>query len=129
MWLHNLLDIKREKNISTAKLAELANLPEKTVHRVLTGRTKSPYLDTLDRLATALGVTVGDILAGTKAVVADETMTEKQQKIDELTAENNILKDSVVSLTVETEKLKAELQHKDEMLQVHKDYMRLLAKK
>ena len=128
-WLKNLLDIKQEKNMSTAKLAELSNLPEKTVRRVLTGETHNPYLDTLDRLATALGVTIGDILAGTRAVITDETNAELQAIIEALTDENNKLKASELALLLELEKLKAEMHHKDEMLEMHKEYMKLLSKK
>lgn len=128
-WLKNLLDIKQEKNMSTAKLAELSNLPEKTVRRVLTGETHNPYLDTLDRLATALGVGIGDILAGTRAVITDESNAELQAIIDALTEENTKLKASELALLLELEKLKAEMHHKDEMLEMHKEYMKLLSKK
>lgn len=128
-WLKNLLDIKQEKNMSTAKLAELSNLPEKTVRRVLTGETHNPYLDTLDRLANALGVGIGDILAGTRAVITDESNAELQAIIDALTDENTKLKASELGLLLELEKLKAEMQHKDEMLEMHKEYMKLLSKK
>lgn len=128
-WLKNLLDIKQEKNMSTAKLAELSNLPEKTVRRVLTGETHNPYLDTLDRLANALGVGIGDILAGTRAVITDESNAELQAIIDALTEENTKLKASELALLLELEKLKAEMHHKDEMLEMHKEYMKLLSKK
>lgn len=128
-WLKNLLDIKQEKNMSTAKLAELSNLPEKTVRRVLTGETHNPYLDTLDRLASALGVGIGDILAGTRAVITDESNAELQAIIDALTEENTKLKASELALLLELEKLKAEMHHKDEMLEMHKEYMKLLSKK
>ena len=128
-WLKNLLDIKKEKNMSTATIAIRSGLPEKTVRRVLSGETQNPYLDTLDRIATALGVGIGDILAGTRAVVSDESNAELQAIIDALTAENSKLKASELSLLLELEKLKAEMQHKDEMLQVHKEYMKLLSKK
>ena len=39
MWLDNLKDLKKEKGLSTKQLAELANLPERTVIRVLSGST------------------------------------------------------------------------------------------
>ena len=70
MWLDNLKRIKQEKNLSTAQLADKANLPEKTVIRILKGTTANPYMDTLDRLASAMDCTVGDILADTGAVTS-----------------------------------------------------------
>lgn len=91
MWLDNLKELKKEKNLSCKRLAELSNLPEKTVNRILSGQTANPYLDTLDRLAIALDSTIGDILAGTKAVVGDTSLAEMQAKIDELTAKNEEL--------------------------------------
>lgn len=137
MWLDNLKEIKAEKKMSTKQIADRAGLPEKTVTRVLSGRTSSPYLDTLDRIAMALGVTIGDILAGTKAVISDSTVPDLQITIDEITrerdaviaerdlllAENEILKKKVDALSAETELLKTQLLHKEELLAVHSFYM------
>lgn len=139
MWLDNLKELKREKNISTKQLSEKANLPEKTVTRILSGRTANPYIDTLDRLATALECTIGDILAGTKAVVGDNTLSTLQESIDTITserdtviaerdlviAENNILKDKVAVLTSENELLKMQLAHKEEIIALHNYYIKL----
>lgn len=142
MWLDNLKELKREKNISTKQLAERANLPEKTVIRVLSGRTVNPYIDTLDRLATALGCTIGDILAGTKAVVGDDSLSALQSNIDAITlerdsaiaerdlviAEKDILRDKVATLSAENELLKLQLKHKEEMIATHNYYLKLIAK-
>jgi transcriptional regulator with XRE-family HTH domain len=136
MWLDNLKELKKEKNISTRKLAELANLPEKTVTRVLSGHTANPYIDTLDRIATALGATIGDILADTKAVVGDANLSTLQQNIDAITAEKetimaerdlalteiNILNNKITALTAEIDLLKMKLSHKEELLALHNYY-------
>ena len=87
MWLDNLKEIKQEKKMSTKQIAELANLPEKTVTRVLSGKTANPYIDTLDRIATALDCSIGDILAGTKAVVGDVSLSTLQENITSVVAE------------------------------------------
>ena len=139
MWLDNLKELKREKNISTKQLAERSNLPEKTVARVLSGHTVNPYIDTLDRLATALGCTIGDILAGTKTVVGDTSLSDLQENIvtitterdtiiaerDLLKAENTILKDKVSALAAETDLLKLQLKHKEEIIALHNYYNKL----
>lgn len=91
MWLDNLKEIMEIENVKPKQLAERSNLPEKTVTRILSGQTANPYLDTLDRLAHALNRTIGDILAGTKAVVGNTSLTEMQAQIDELTAKNEEL--------------------------------------
>lgn len=142
MWLDNLKEIKKEKNMSTKLLAEGANLPEKTVVRILSGRTANPYIDTLDRLATALGCNISDILAGTKAVVGDASLSDLQENVETVTAEketveaekdlvlaeNAILKDKVTALTSEVELLKMQLRHKEELLALHNYYNKISQK-
>ena len=139
MWLDNLKELKREKNMSVKQLAERANLPEKTVSRILSGHTSNPYIDTLDRLATALGCTIGDILAGTRAVVGDASLSDLQSNIDTITSErdsaiaerdilladNAILKDTNTALTAEIELLKMQIMYKDKIIAIHEYYNKL----
>ena len=139
MWLDNLKELKHEKNISAKQLAELSNLPEKTVTRILSGRTVNPYIDTLDRLATALGCTIGDILAGTKAVVGDSTLPTLQETINTVTAErdaikaerdllladNAILQDKNKALAAEVDLLKMQIMYKDKIIATHEYYNKL----
>jgi len=138
-WLDNLLEIKKEKNMSTKLIAERSNLPEKTVTRVLSGRTTNPYIDTLDRIATALGCTIGDILAGTKAVVGNDSLSTLQSNIDILTSErdsaiaerdllladNAILQDKNKTLTAEVDLLKMQIMYKDKIIATHEYYNKL----
>ena len=135
-WLENLKRIKQEKNLTTAQLVERSNLPEKTVTRILKGTTMNPYLDTLDRLCTALECSLGDLLADTGAVIGTSTLVTVQAKLDETTAEKeaitaernlaiaeiNVLKDKINVLTSENELLKLKLLHKEELLAVHSFY-------
>ncbi len=139
MWLDNLLEIKKEKNMSTKMIAERSNLPEKTVTRVLSGRTTNPYIDTLDRIATALGCTIGDILAGTKAVVGNDSLSTLQSNIDILTSErdsaiaerdllladNAILQDKNKALSAEVDLLKMQIMYKDKIIATHEYYNKL----
>ena len=136
MWLDNLKELKKEKGMSAKQLAELSNLPEKTVTRILSGRTANPYIDTLDRLCTALNCSIGDILADTRAVVGDASLKTLQEQIDALTADNetlaaerdlvvaeiNVLKDKIKALTSENDLLNMKLMHKDELLALHAFY-------
>ena len=139
MWLDNLKELKLEKNMSTKQLAERANLPEKTVSRILTGHTANPYIDTLDRLATALDCTIGDILAGTSTVVGDVSLSTLQSQIDTLTlekesaiaerdillADNAILKDKNTALSAEVDLLKMQIMYKDKIIATHEYYNKL----
>jgi transcriptional regulator with XRE-family HTH domain len=136
MWLDNLKKIKQEKNLSTPQLAEKANLPEKTVSRILKGTTANPYLDTLDRLAHALDCSIGDLLADTGVVIGNASLTKLQADLDGVTAEKetiaaerdlavaeiNIMKEKINALTAENELLKLKLLHKEELLAVHTFY-------
>lgn len=135
-WLDNLKRIKQEKNLTTPQLASLSGLPEKTITRILKGTTMNPYLDTLDRLAVALGCSLGDLLADTGVVIGSSTLPALQTKLDEITAEKeaitaernlavaeiNVLKEKINALTSENELLKLKLLHKEELLAVHNFY-------
>lgn len=139
MWLDNLKELKQEKKMSAKQIAEKANLPDKTVTRVLSGHTTNPYIDTLDRIATALGASIGDILAGTNAVVGNTNLSTLQDSLDAVTAEketiiaerdlilaeNTILKDKVSALSAENEILKMQIMHKDEIIALHNYYNKL----
>ena len=63
MWLENLKDLKKRTGMSSKQIAERTNLPERTVNRIFSGDTDSPYVDTLHRIVTVLGGSLDDILA------------------------------------------------------------------
>jgi transcriptional regulator with XRE-family HTH domain len=126
MWLDNLKELKTKTGMSSKQIAEKTNLPERTVVRIFSGDTDSPYADTLHRIVTALGGSLDDILADTKVVVATESLAEIKENADVVEAErdlilveNDMLKAKVSALTTELELLKKELQHKEELLAVY----------
>lgn len=140
MWLENLKDLKKRTGMSSKQIAERTSLPERTVNRIFSGDTDSPYVDTLHRIVTVLGGSLDDILADTKVVVATETLAEVQETAnaaeaerDLATAENKALKDRIAEL----EKDKAILQEKvdalrdkvdalkDEIIETHRHYIKL----
>lgn len=129
MWLDNLKDLKKEKGLSTKQIAEKTNLPEKTISRIFSGDTDSPYVDTLHRIVKALGGSLDDILADTKVVVGNTNLTTLNAAVDEVTAERDllsaeiaILKDKVAALTAENKMLEMQLKYKDEIIAVHNYY-------
>lgn len=132
MWLENLKDLKKRTGMSVKQIAEVTNLPERTVNRIFSGDTDNPYVDTLHRIATALGGSLDDILADTKVVVGEENLVTLQESVEVATAErdliiaeNTILKSKVDTLTAENERLKMELMHKEELLALHNYYNKL----
>ena len=126
--------------MSTKQIAEQTNLPERTINRIFSGDTDNPYVDTLHRIVAVLGGSLDDILADTKVVVASETLVEVKETLEEVKGnanvmeaerdltkiENERLKLENSKLTTEIELLKKELQHKDELLELHKFYRKLI---
>jgi transcriptional regulator with XRE-family HTH domain len=132
MWLKNLKELKKEKNMSTKVLAEKTNLPERTVCRIFNGETEHPRIDTLYLLVKALGGNLNDIFADTNVVVGTESLVQAQENVevistekDILVAENKILQDKVTVLTQELELTKRELMHKEELLALHNYYNKI----
>lgn len=129
MWLDNLKELKKTKGMTSKQIADLTKLPERTVTRIFSGDTDSPYADTLHRIVTALGGSLDDILADTKVVVGDHNMAavsaERDLIVAErdlLAAENTTLKDKVAVLTSEVELLRLKLAHKEEIIALHNYY-------
>lgn len=134
MWLDRLKELKNETGMSLNQIAERTGLPEKTVDRIFSGRTSSPYADTLQRIVGVLGGSLDDILADTKVVVGTEKLADLQESVDVATAEldmlraeNTILKDKVACLAAEVDLLRMKLEHKEELLAVHNYYIKLKA--
>lgn len=135
MWLDNLKELKKQKNVSAKQIADGTNLPERTVARIFSGDTDNPYVDTLFRIVTFLGGSLDEILTDSKAVVASKDMLTMQETIDRLTAEldgmntelvmltneNNINKDKVAVLSAENDLLKLKLEHKEEIIALQKE--------
>lgn len=132
MWLDNLKELKKQTGMSSKQIADKTSLPERTVVRIFSGDTDSPYADTLHRIVTALGGSLDDILADTKVVVGEKSLATLQDDVAAVTAErdlaiaeNAILKDKVNALTAENELLKMQLMHKEELLALHNYYNKI----
>ena len=129
MWLNNLKELKRASGMSTKQIAEKANLPERTVARILAGETDHPRIDTLGLIVDAIGGTMQDIFADTNVVVATEKLVKIKEvaevveaERDLIVVENDMLKAKNVALTTENELLKNKLAHKEELLALHNYY-------
>ena len=133
MWLNNLKELKKKTGMSTKQIADKARLPERTVARIFAGETDHPRIDTLGLIVDAMGVTLRDIFADTNVIVATETLSEVKEvaeiveaERDEVAIKNDMLEAKVNVLTMEIELLKSQLQHKDELLSVHKQYLAII---
>ena len=133
MWLDNLKELKKKTGMSTKQIADKSRLPERTVARIISGETDHPRIDTLGLIVDAIGATLRDIFADTNVIVATETLTEVKEvaeiveaERDEVAIKNEMLEAKVNALTMEIELLKSQLQHKDELLSVHKQYLAII---
>ena len=143
MWLENIKELKKMKGMSVKQIAEKTHLPERTVSRIFSGDTDSPYVDTLHRIVKALGGSLDDILADTKVKVSGEDLSALRISVDALTIErdelkneNTILKERsrerdirICELISEVEKLKLQIEHKDEIIALHNYYNKLKTNK
>ena len=135
MWLDHLKDMKKKTGMSAKQIAEATNLPERTVTRIFSGDTDNPYVDTLRRIVAVLGGSLDDLFAESKIVVADTSMVALQADYDKLTkeaadiqAENVTLKDKIVTLEAELDRLRLTLEHKEEIIALHNYYNKIKPK-
>lgn len=132
MWLDNLKELKQKVGMTTKQIADKANLPERTVSRIISGETDHPRIDTLGIIVDALGITMQDVFADTNVVVATETLVEVKEVAEVVEAERNLvlaelemLRAKTTAQEAEIALLKERLQHKDELLALHNYYNKL----
>lgn len=63
-----LKSLQERNGLTTAELAAKANLPVDTINKIRSGTTRNPGTDTLQRLATALDVSLDELVSG--AIIA-----------------------------------------------------------
>ena len=59
---NNLKKLREKKGLSQDRLAKLANVANNTIIKIEQGENKNPTLDTLKKIAKALGVSVDDLI-------------------------------------------------------------------
>ena len=118
--------------MSPKQIAEKTQLPERTIKRIFAGETDNPYVDTIHRIADAIGCTLNDIFADTKVVVATETLAEVKEVAEVVSAEKELLLAELEMLRTKTAAqemeitlLKKDLQHKDELLAVYNYFTKI----
>lgn len=127
MWRDRILNAQKEKGISTKSMAEYAEMSEKSVIRILNGKTQTPYVGNVISLGASVGLSPQEIFEETGVVVGNQDVAILQAEVDRLTSELNSLntdaaqmKSQISALTVENELLKMKLEHKEELIK-HKD--------
>ena len=134
MWLDKIIEAKEAKGITTKQMAEkIKTLPEETIRRILSGKTKTPRVDTVLDLGASVGLSSHEIFEESTAYVGGESFKALQAELDTLKneresiiAENKSLKEEVASLSHENDILKIKLELKEEIISTHKYYIKKL---
>lgn len=125
MWLENLKELKKAKGMTTKQIADATKIPESTLKRIFSGETDNPYVDTIRRIAIALGSSLDEIFAESKTVVGGPDLLVAQVELeklkaerDALVAENGALKEKIEELRNKVDTLR------DEIIETHHYYMK-----
>lgn len=136
MWRDRILAAQKEKGVSNKFMAEYARMSEKTVTRILNGKTQTPYVGNVIELGASVGLTPQEIFSETGLVVGDQGLAALQAEVEKLTAELDELRADnarlVVrekELTAENDMLRLKLEHKEEILKHKEDIISLLRAK
>ena len=138
MLTDRLNERRKELGYSIKYIAQNVHFPERTVARIFSGETPSPYIDTIKPIADFLDVSLYDLFADSGVVVGGQKYAAMQEEKDKLAAEVESLtselaiisaelavhKDKVVLLTAENDMLRLKLEHKEELIALHNYYIK-----
>ena len=130
MWRERINEAKKAQGVSAKTMSERTlHIPERTIVRVLNGETRNPYVDTILEIGATVGLSPQEIFSETNIVLGNKDLATLQEELDKVNAEkdilvseNTILKDKVAILVAEIELLKKDLEHKEEIINVHNFY-------
>ena len=130
MWRERIIEAKKALGVSPKTMSERTmHIPERTIVRLLNGETSNPYVDTVLEVGASVGLSPQEIFSETNLVLGDKDLATLQTDLDiakaendTLVAENTMLKDKIARLTTEFDLLKKELEHKDEIINLHNFY-------
>lgn len=125
MWREKIIEAKDKLHKSTKDLAEEAGVSEKTVYRILTGKTKCVHLDDVLTLGASVNLSPRELFEETSSFICEENITYLQKENEQLKAEIAELRGIVASITAENVTLKVEASHKDEIIALHNYYNKL----
>ena len=130
MWRERIIEAKKAQGVSTKTMSERTmHIPERTIIRLLNGETANPYIDTILEVGASVGLSPQEIFSETNLVLGNKDLATLQADLDMVNAEkdilvseNTILKDKISTLTAEIDLLKRDLEHKEEIINLHNYY-------
>ena len=66
MLAENIRRLRKKKGLSQEKLARLADISNNTLIKIEQGIAKEPTITTVSKLASALGVSIDELVKGSK---------------------------------------------------------------
>ncbi|MBO4423818.1 MAG: helix-turn-helix domain-containing protein [Clostridia bacterium] len=63
-WYDRVKELKKQNHVNTQQLSDISGVPLGTLNKLLSGQTGKPKLDTLEKIASALGTTVKYLCEG-----------------------------------------------------------------
>ena len=130
MWRERIIEAKTASGISAKTMSERTmHIPERTIVRLLNGETRNPYIDTILEIGASVGLSPQEIFSETNLVLGNKDLATLQSDLDMVNAEKDILvseitilKDKITTLTAENDLLKKDLEHKEEIINLHNFY-------
>lgn len=129
MWLERIKEAKAAKGITTKEMADHMRLPKETITRILNGKTNNPYITTVLAMGEAVGLTEWEIFSETGLVIGTANLQALQAELNDTKNQLELVriacdceKAENLKLSIEIEQLKRELQHKQELLDLHEYY-------
>ena len=136
MWRDKIIEAKKAKDITPKMMSDAVRLPEQTITRILSGKTATPRIDTVLSLGESVGLSPAELFSETTAVLGDQSLVALQRELDqanaaltalqsefaELSKEMTELKLKNVSLESENKLIHVELEHKQEIINLHVRY-------
>lgn len=138
MWVDRLNERRKELGYSVKCVAQGVKMPERTVSRIFSGETRTPYIDTIKPIADFLDISLDELFADSGMVVGGKKYIILHEENEKLTAEIERLnselalvnvdlavqKDKVAVLTAENDILRLKLEHKEEIISLHNYYIK-----
>lgn len=143
MWLDKIKEAKLSKNLTTKAISDKtpSSIPTDTITRILSGKTKTPRIDTILELGEAVGLSASELFAETTAVIVEGNASALQAEYDALKAESDALRTELELVKSERDSLSTEIvilkekaetlrdkvdTLKDEIINTHNSYHKLI---
>jgi transcriptional regulator with XRE-family HTH domain len=135
MFRERIVEEKKKLGITAKSMSERSRMhtPEETISRVLSGKTADPGVATVLDLGETVGLAPYEIFMDSTLAAEFRAFLELKSKSEEteaerirIIAENEELKTINTTLSQKIDKLEMQLQFKNELLELHDFYRKLI---